>query len=86
MPLRSDGSKTRLALRLRVKVHPGAQVLRIERRDEQWHIWVKAPPVDGKANAAAVEALADFHRVAKSAVRVVAGHSSRSKVFEIVGL
>ena len=45
-----------------------------------------APPVDGKGIAAAVEALADFHRVAKSAVRVVAGHSSRSKVFETVGL
>lgn len=49
-------------------------------------IRLAAPPVDGAANAALVEFIADKLGVAKSRVRVVAGLSSRRKVVEVEGV
>jgi uncharacterized protein len=47
---------------------------------------VTAPPVDGKANAALCELIADEVGVARSAVSVVRGETSRDKVVEILGV
>ena len=44
-----------------------------------------APPVDGKANAALVEFLAEYYGVPKRNVRIVAGASSRRKRIVIEG-
>lgn len=46
---------------------------------------VKEPPHQGKANAAIAKALADYFNVSLSQVRLVAGFSSKQKVFEIYG-
>jgi uncharacterized protein len=48
-------------------------------------IKTKAPPVDGKANAAAEALIADLVGVPRSRVSVVKGHSSRSKRLLIAG-
>jgi len=53
---------------------------------ETLRVRVSAPPVDGKANEALTRLLASKLRVARSAVRVVAGQSSRSKVVAVDGL
>ncbi len=45
-----------------------------------------APPVDGAANAALVVLLADELDVARHAVRIVAGESSRSKTVQVDGI
>jgi uncharacterized protein (TIGR00251 family) len=52
------------------------------------HVKVRlaAPPVDGAANAALVEFVAERLGIAKSRVRVVGGISSRRKVLEIDGV
>ena len=47
---------------------------------------VAAPPVDGAANKALLEFVADRLGIAKSRVRLVAGESSRRKVVEIDGV
>lgn len=47
---------------------------------------VTAPPEDGKANAAVEKVVASAFKVPKSAVRVVRGHSSRTKMLEIDGV
>lgn len=49
-------------------------------------IRLAAPPVDGAANAALVEFIADRLKIAKSKVRVVTGESSRRKVVEVEGV
>lgn len=49
-------------------------------------IRLAAPPIDGAANAALVEFVAERLGVAKSRVRVAAGHTSRRKVLEIDGV
>ena len=45
-----------------------------------------APPVDGAANDAFVTLLADELDVARRAVRIVSGESSRSKTVQIDGI
>ena len=47
---------------------------------------LSAPPVDGAANEALVELLADVLRVPRRAVRVVSGHAARGKKVEVDGV
>ena len=70
--------------RITVRVQPGAAKRRVAGKvGEEWKIAVTAPPVDGRANQACVEFLAELCGVAKSAVALVAGASSRRKVFDV---
>jgi uncharacterized protein (TIGR00251 family) len=45
-----------------------------------------APPVDGAANKALIDFMAERLGIAKSRIRLVSGESSRRKVLEIEGL
>lgn len=49
-------------------------------------IRLAAPPVDGAANAALIEFVADRLGVAKSRVRITAGLTSRRKIVEVDGV
>jgi len=73
-------------MKVRVRVHTGARVSKTEQRGEELHVWVSAPPVDGRANAAVIEVLAELHNIPRSAVRLDSGQTSRSKVFELQGV
>ena len=46
-------------------------------------VFTKALAVEGKSNEAAVRLLAKHYGVSKSRVRLVRGHTSKHKVFEI---
>ena len=48
-----------------------------------FEVWVKEPPIEGRANEAVERALADYFGVAKSKVNIVSGQTSRKKVVEI---
>lgn len=65
---------------IQVKVKPNARVSALEQlSDGTWLAHVKAPPVDGKANAELVALVAEhFHR-RKSQVSVRTGGSGRLK-------
>jgi uncharacterized protein len=49
-------------------------------------IRVVAPPVDGKANEAAIRLIAARVGVSRSAIRIVRGESARDKLVRIDGL
>jgi uncharacterized protein (TIGR00251 family) len=49
-------------------------------------IRLAAPPVDGAANEALIELLADQLDVPRAAVRIVSGVRSRTKVVEVAGI
>jgi hypothetical protein len=49
-------------------------------------IAVTSPPVDGEANAAVIELLAKRLGVAKGAIEVIAGASSRRKTLRVTGV
>jgi len=78
-----------VALSLRVTPNAGSD--RIEGRELRadgeavLRLRVAAVPEKGKANAAAVALLAKALGVPKSAIRLVAGETARSKVVEIAG-
>ena len=55
-------------------------------RDGILRIRVSAAAVEGAANAALVELLADELRVAKRAIRIVAGATSRQKLVVVDGV
>ena len=75
-------------MRIRVRVKPRAKEERIEglSPDGTLVVRVAAPPERGKANERLVRILAEAFGVARSDVRVVAGHKSRDKVVEVEGV
>ena len=71
-------------VRITVTVTPGARSERIERIDaSRLRVAVTAPAREGRANDAVVRAVARFLGVRVSAVRIVRGLASRSKIIEI---
>ncbi|MGE0549303.1 MAG: DUF167 domain-containing protein [Kofleriaceae bacterium] len=54
--------------------------------DGRLKVAVTAPPVDGEANAAVIELLARQLGVAKAAIEVIAGASSRRKTIRVAGV
>lgn len=54
--------------------------------DGRLKVAVTAPPVDGEANAAVIELIAKTLGVAKGAVEVIAGASSRRKTVRVTGV
>ena len=55
-------------------------------RGEALLVRLKAPPVDGAANAELLEVLAKMLQVPKSAVAIVAGETSRQKRVQVRGI
>jgi uncharacterized protein (TIGR00251 family) len=52
---------------------------------DRLRVAVRAPPVDGAANAAVIEALAEAFGVRRSAVTIVRGERGKRKTVAIVG-
>lgn len=66
---------------LRLKVKPGAREDALEELDDgSWVARVKAPPVDGKANAAVIALLAKHFGLRKAQVNIRSGASGRMKL------
>jgi len=75
------------AASLKIRVIPNAKKSEFSGyRDNELVLRLNAPPVEGKANKAAVDFLADYFNVTRSAVVLLRGESSRHKIFQIVGL
>lgn len=69
---------------LRIKVRPNSRVASlVQASDGTWQAKVKAPPVDGKANAELVALVAEHFKCRKSAVLIRAGASGRDKLVRI---
>jgi uncharacterized protein (TIGR00251 family) len=74
-------------VRFAVRVQPRASRSEIVGvHGDAMKIRLSAPPVDGAANDALVELVADALGVSRRAVRIVAGESSRSKTVEVEGV
>ncbi|MFH0905193.1 MAG: DUF167 domain-containing protein [bacterium] len=70
--------------RIVVNVVPRAPRNLVEEIGEsEYKVWTTAPPVQGKANRMVAELLSRHLGVAKSQVRLVAGQTTRHKLFEI---
>ncbi len=75
------------AARLEVRVKPRSSVPGVERAGDGAVVARVGPPaVDGRANLALCELLADMLGVARSRVRIVAGEKSRRKMVVVEGV
>jgi uncharacterized protein (TIGR00251 family) len=70
-------------MRVSVLVVPNARKNGVVEEGDHLKVYVRAPPVKGKANEAVIEVLAEFFGVKKSDMRIMSGERSREKVVEI---
>lgn len=70
-------------MQIKIKVTPRARENKIAGwQGDILRVHVTAPPVDGKANKALVDFLADEWGVAKSSIKIIKGETAREKVLE----
>lgn len=71
-------------MKITVIVHPNARKPRIEKDlMDMMHIYVNAPPLEGKANMAVIESLAKYFDTKKNKIILISGEKAKVKVFEI---
>lgn len=82
-----DADATAVAIVLRLSVQPGAGRSTVAgRRGAALAIRVAPPPLDGRANAAVVELVADLFGVSRADVELVSGERNRQKRVRIRGV
>ena len=70
-----------------VKVHPRARRNALAGEvGDALKLALTAPPVEGKANEACIQYLAELLGVARSAVTIVSGETSRQKIVRVAGV
>jgi len=71
-------------VRVSVIVHPNSKKTRIEKDlMGMLHVYVNAPPLEGKANKAVIDVLADFFKNKKNEIFLLSGAKSKNKIFEV---
>jgi len=71
-------------MKLFIKVRPGAKDNKIEQIGEnEFKISVKEPAKEGRANRAAIKALAEYFGLPQSSVKIISGLKSKNKVVEL---
>lgn len=69
-----------MAIKLSIKAKPGSRQQKLETgADGVTTVWLRSPPVDGKANAELIKLLARHYGVRKSNVTISGGASCRLK-------
>lgn len=71
-------------MKLLISVHPNSKKPRIIKNNlGNLEVYVAQKAIDNQANLATIEALAEYFKVKKSAVRLISGPKSKTKIFEI---
>lgn len=72
-------------MKVNVIAHPNSKRPRIEKDLlGAIHIYVSEPPLEGKANNAVRQSLAQYYKVKKGSVILLIGEKSNNKIFEIL--
>jgi hypothetical protein len=83
---RLSGGKKGTALAIRVTPRADRNEIVEVLSDHTIKVRLTAPPVEGKANQALIEFLAEVLDVAKSRIEIVAGTTGRDKLVSIIDL
>ena len=69
---------------IKAKVFPDSNEDLVVKKDkDSFEVWVKAKPIQGRANQAVRRALADYLHKELEDIRIIKGFRERNKVFEI---
>ena len=72
-------------MKINVKVLPSSSVESIEKIDDiTYKVKVSAPAQEGRANKRLRELLAQYFKVSKGNVNIIAGERSKVKIIEII--
>jgi uncharacterized protein len=69
--------------KLNIRIIPNAKKASLSEEEGRLKVYVTAPAVDGKANAALILLLAEYLKVRKSDIEILRGEKSRNKVIGI---
>ena len=72
---------------INIRVKPGSKkgsLVQPNLIDDTLVVYVREPAIDGKANKAVIELLADYYGVPKSHVEIIHGHTARTKTVRII--
>ncbi len=71
-------------MRIYVKIHPkSSQSKVLKTAENEYEVWVTAPPVDNAANEMLIRTLAEYFNVSKSSLTIVGGKTARTKMIDI---
>lgn len=71
-------------IKIYITVKTNAKEQKVEQVSEkEYRVSVKATPIQGKANIAVVNALAEYFKVTKSEVSITGGYFGKKKIVEI---
>ena len=71
----------KISVHIKLNSRPREEVVKND--DDTLTVYIKAPAIEGRANAAAIKLLAKYFGVASSKVKLVRGAASKYKIFEI---
>jgi len=83
IPIRDTPQGATFAVRVQPRARKNAIVGEL---GDALKLALTAPPVEGRANQACIEFLAEFLKVPRSSITIAAGQSSRNKVIRVRGL
>lgn len=68
-------------MKFKIKLHPGSSQQKIEKiSDNEFNIWIKEKPIDGRANISLEKCLKKYFN---KNVKIVKGLKSRNKIVEV---
>ncbi len=70
-------------MRISVKVKPNSKVRKVEKIGEEYLVYLRSPPVEGRANSELLEILSEYFNVPKSSIKIINGQKTRKKILEI---
>ena len=73
-------------MKLQIKVIPGAKRNLFKEQGDSIKVYLTAPALEGRANEALVDFLAEHFGIKRSTIEIVKGLKSRHKVVNILGL
>lgn len=71
-------------MKIYIKTKTKAKKELVEKIDQAHYlVFVKELPIKGRANEAIIELLADYFKIKKADVNIVAGHKGKQKIVEV---
>ncbi|HYY69072.1 MAG TPA: DUF167 domain-containing protein [Terriglobales bacterium] len=83
IPIRDTPQGATFAIRVQPRARKNAILGQV---GDALKLALAAPPIEGRANMACIEFLAEFLKVPRSSITIAAGETSRNKVIRIAGI
>jgi len=70
-------------MKISITVKANSRQEKIEKTETGYTVYVKEPPVEGKANKAVIRLLSEYFGIPKSQITIISGMQSKNKIVEI---